>query len=567
MIRAAVCGFLCSVLMLCGAASVRAGSSVDLSAFPKLNRLEEEIGWRNASASAALTEIAEEAEINIVVDKTVVGSVTMKLRNVSMKDVFDIIIYQNKLAYVMKGSILYVMSGKEYVEQYGKEFSDAREVKVFRLKYAIPERAFAMVENLKSGVGNIVVDEESGTVLIIDTPDDIKRMQETLEVLESKGEIEVIPLNYAEAKGIQERLMPELDGKKVGSIVADESSNSVIVRALPDRMTDVKELIAALDKKTKQALIDTKIVQLSLRDNFEAEIRWEGIFNALTSNGLEFLGSHPLNPMSRLNQSNISQFATLDQSTVPNALPSVMPGEQVYFGVYDTDPDGDKVEGMLRLLRSLGEVKILSNPKLAVVSGHEAKILVGRKQAFITTTTSQAQTTTTVAEDINFVDIGIILRVTPKINDLGYVTMAIKPEVSSIVDTLVTPGGNPIPIVDSSEAETTVMAKDGSTILIGGLRKEEETVVTKRVPFFSSIPILGYLFRSKSSVKLRSEVLVMITPHIVSGDVLMTAEKASVAEGLKPYVEYVAGEGASDVVPPAVNRGTNDVDIRERSER
>jgi type II secretory pathway component GspD/PulD (secretin) len=559
--------FLAGIVVLCGALGGRGASQLDLSVFPGMSKVEEELTWRNDSAGAVLSEIAEEAGVNIVVDRTVTGSVTMTLKNVTRKDVFDIIVYQNKLAYVMRGSILYVMSGQEYEDQYGKRFSDARVVKVFRLKYAIPERAFAMVENLKSELGNIVVDEESGTVLIIDTQENIDRMEETLQVLESKGEIEVIHLNYADAKGVQERLVKELDEKKVGTIVADEKTNSVIVRALPDRMTDVKELIAALDKKTKQALIDTKIVQLSLKDSFDAEIRWEGIFRAMTSNGLEFLGSHPLNPMSRLGQSNISEHANLAPATVPQALPPTMPGEQVYFGVYDDDPDGDKVEGMLRLLRTLGEVKILSNPKLAVVNNMEAKILVGRRQAFITTTTSQAQTTTTVAEDINFVDIGIILRVTPKINDLGYVTMAIKPEVSSVVDTLVTPGGNPIPIIDSSEAETTVIAKDGSTILIGGLRKEEESIVTKRVPFFSSIPILGYLFRSKSSVKLRSEVLVMITPHIVSGDVLMTAERASVAEGLKPYIEYTAGEGVSGSVPPPAIRGINDVDLRDRREK
>ena len=165
-------------------------------------------------------------------------------------------------------------------------------------------------------------------------------------------------------------------------------------------------------------------------------------------------------------------------------------------------------------------------------------------------------------QNINFVKIGIVLSVTPTINDEGYVTMQIKPEVSSVVDTLVTPGGNPIPIVDTSLAETTVIAKDGSTILIGGLRKEEEPMVNKRVPFFSSIPIIGHLFRSKQSSKLRSEVLVMITPHVVAGDVLTTAEDISIEAGLKPYIEYGAPETVND--PSAAPVRIRRIDRRER---
>src|SRR3989338_3488405 len=150
----------------------------------------------------------------------------------------------------------------------------------------------------------------------------------------------------------------------------------------------------------------------------------------------------------------------------------------------------------MKLLSTLGETRLLSNPKLAVVNNQEARIHVGRKEAYITTTTTAGQTTTTTAEDVTFVDVGIQLSVTPTINEEGFITMKIKPEVSSVVDVLVTPSGNQIPIIDTSLAETTVMVQDDATIIIGGLRREQETENAKRIPFLGDIPILGNFFRN-----------------------------------------------------------------------
>jgi type II secretory pathway component GspD/PulD (secretin) len=235
-----------------------------------------------------------------------------------------------------------------------------------------------------------------------------------------------------------------------------------------------------------------------------------------------------------------SRKAFLDSQKTIGAYPTsvssstkTLPGE-MHVGMINNKQDFDV---LIKYLQTLGRTQILSNPKLAVINNQEARIHVGEKQAYMTTTTTTGTGgITTIAEEVTFVDVGIQISVTPTINDDGYVTMKIKPEVSSVVSTLTTPSGNKIPIIDSSMAETTVMIKDGVTIVLGGLRKEEKVSSSEQVPILGKIPLLGFFFRSGRNSTERTELLVMITPHIVSGDVLTTGDEREF--GTKPGKEY-----------------------------
>jgi general secretion pathway protein D len=195
------------------------------------------------------------------------------------------------------------------------------------------------------------------------------------------------------------------------------------------------------------------------------------------------------------------------------------------------------------MLEQVGKTKLLSNPKLSVVNNQEAKIHVGRREVYVTTTTTAGTETNTISEEVNFIDVGIQLAVTPTINSDGFVTMKIRPEVSSVVDTYVTPSHNEIPIVDTSTAETTVVVKDNATIIIGGLRKDEEVSTTNRVPFLSSIPLLGLLFDHDVKANEQTELLILLTPTIVTGEKLVTAEMREPGEeGVRVYRDYTAVE-------------------------
>jgi type II secretory pathway component GspD/PulD (secretin) len=157
----------------------------------------------------------------------------------------------------------------------------------------------------------------------------------------------------------------------------------------------------------------------------------------------------------------------------------------------------------------------------------------------VTTTTTTGQTTTTTAEEVQFIDVGIQLVVTPTvINNDGFVTMKIKPEISSVVSTLTTPSKNQIPIVDTSTAETNVLVKDGSTVIIGGLRKDQKKFANDQIPFLGGIPVIGELFKQRDKDDELTELVVFITPHIVSGDLLVTGDEPALGARIKPYRSY-----------------------------
>ena len=494
----------------------------------------------------ALKFLTVKVGLNIIATKNATGRVTLMVNSVPVKDVFDIMLRSNGLAFVKQGDIYNVMTEDEYKAIYGRKFSDVRQVKTFRLQYAIPDQAFSMLDVLKSDVGRVLVDPDSGTVLLMDTPDNIKRIEGALSTLEQKNLVRVFTLKYARAKEVEEQLKGQLDSKKVGSIKADDRSNQVTIQALPERMSAIESLIEAMDKKTKEVLIEAKIIKIQLDRTLTSGIDWEGLFNESSQLGTMYLGSYPFSViqaatvaaqsrLSFLNANNGSIGAGLPFSgntATVNASQPVHPG-QIDVGVINKRKDFNTV---VKYLQTIGNTQVLANPKLAVINNQEAKIHIGQRQAYVTTTTTTGTSTSSVSESVTFIDVGIQLSVTPTINDDGYVTMKIKPEVSSVVSTLTTPSGNKIPIIDTSTAETTVLIKDGSTIIIGGLRKEEKDENSNGIPFLSKIPLIGWIFQSGTKEKIRTELLVVLTPHIITGDTLITGDEREF--GTKPGKEY-----------------------------
>jgi type II secretory pathway component GspD/PulD (secretin) len=482
----------------------------------------------------ALKFVATKASLNIITTKTVQGRVTLLVTNAVIQDVFDIMIRSNNLAYDQRGDIYNVMTQEEYKLLYGRNFSDVRKVKVFYLKYVIPEQAFSMLDMLKSDVGRVMVDPESGNVLAMDSPERLALMEEALGNFEEKNTVKIFKLNYSKAKEIEESLKNQLDIKKVGLIKADERGNQLIVQTLPERMDQIESLIKGLDQKTKEVIIDVSIVKVKISNALDSGVEWEGIGNlGIGKSGLSYLGSAPFAAV----QATTDTFRTRSQvltslggdvgsipftgtSTSYSAGTKSIATQTMHLGLINGTQDFDVV---LKYLATLGKTKILSNPKLAVVNNQEAKIHVGSKEAYVTSTTTTGQTTNTVAEQVTFVDIGILLSVVPVINDDDFINLKVKAEISEVIDTLVTPTGNKIPIIDSSLAETTVLVKDGSTVVIGGLRKEQKVSTSTQMPFFGSIPILGRLFSSKSDSTENTELMIVLTPRLITGDVLVSS--------------------------------------------
>ena len=440
--------------------------------------------------------LAMKGGINIIAGKDVSGRVSLFLKNVTIKDALDIILLANNLAYEKRGDILYVMTEAEYKLAHGTNFKDTRKVKIFNLKYAKPDSVFKALDTLKSEIGKIIVDEESGTVVIMDTPEKIMEMERVIADLDEASITKTFSLQYAKAEDIQPILSSRLDAKKTGSVSVDKRDNQIIITALPERMKEAEKIIKGMDKKTKQVLLEAKILKVILSDKFDMGVDWSKVLSGVSKGAVTLAETYP--------------------------FPSTTPNFFKIAGGLATGGAGD-YSVILKALQEFGETRNLSSPSIMVTNGQEAKIHVGTSQAYVTTTIATGSTTSSTAAQVTFMDVGVELTVTPLINDDGYVTMKIKPEVSSVDSTLTykiaVDVDNTVPIVARTIAETNVMVKDGTTIIIGGLRKDEKIKTVDKMPFLGDIPFLGAAFRKTHDAIEKDEIVVFITPHIISGDV------------------------------------------------
>ena len=531
---------------------------------------------RDIDIIESLKFLAAKAKMNIIYTKAVSGRVTLAVNNVPLKDIFDIMLRSNGLAYIKTGDIYNIMTEAEYKALYGQGFSDNRKVRVFRLKYAVPEQAFNLLDALKSEIGRVLVDSESGNVLLLDTPDRIERMEKALAEFEKENCVQVFNLKYSKAKDVEDMLKAQLDAKKVGSIKADERNNQIIVQTLPEKMQEVARLIESLDKQTKEVLIETQIIKIKIDDKSDRSATYEGLMNIAEgkSQGMTYLGTTPFSSVQAATDPWRSRSDTLKavggsvgsypfSGTTTNLSGStpVTAGEAMHLGVITNKKDYDVT---LKYLETIGTSQILANPKMVVVNNQEAKIHIGERQAYVTTTTTTGQSTSTISEEVQFVDVGIQISITPSINDDGYITMKVKPEISSVSTVLITPTNNKIPIIDTSMAETTVMIKDGTTLIIGGLRREEKDKSSEQTPFLGQIPFLGNLFKSASYTTDRIELMILLTPHIISGTGLTTGnERDFVQSPGKEYRDYQGLVPGKEITAAELPAGTGPKTYRD----
>lgn len=440
-----------------------------------------------------LKMLSERSGLNIVVGKNVTGRVTLFLKDVPVWDAFEIVLLSNELAYDKKGDIVNVMTQRDYELLYGERYEDKKQIRVMKLQYAKAADISRALNQIKTNLGRIVADEGSNTIVLIDMPETLQGMVDFVQKTDSPIETRIFSLNYATAEKLSPKLQ-EAVTKGVGSIKIDERTNKVIVTDYPDRINEIARIITAFDEKPMQVLIDAQILEVKPSDQFQMGVNWEYFIKK----NFDLKTTLPLTT-----QSVLSVGAAAGPAGIASAIVA---------GQY---------KGVIDILRTVGEVNVLSSPRIMVLNNQEAKIHIGRRDAYITSTTSQSGTGTAItSQSVNFVDIGIQLRVTPTINKDGFVTMKIKPEVSDAVAKLVKSQDQDteVPIVSTSESETTVVVKDGVTIIIGGLAQDKKAKTVKKIPVLGDIPFLGMLFRSTDERIEKDELVILLTPHIMSGE-------------------------------------------------
>ena len=473
------------------------GAPDDISVLP--NSIEEglaikiSLDLRGIELAEVFKFLAKKGNLNIVTSNEVSGRVTLLLNSVSIRDIIDVILLTNKMAYYEDKGIITIMSETEYEALYGEKYNDRRVVKTINLKYADAAKIGAVLADLKSTIGKIIMDEGTGSIILIDIPEKVEEMEKTARKFDVSTITRVIPtvteifdLRHARVDDIKSEVTEALT-KDVGSLRSDSRTNKLVISDLPHNMEKIRKLIDAFDTITRQVFIESKIIEVTFDDDFYMGVDWKVLFEKI------------------------------HRMTFDHNFPSSYSGSNkldVDFGLFN----GSNYEVALDFVKSVGETRIISSPHIAVTDGEEAKFMVGSREAYVTTTTTTGEVTTTTSESVQFIDVGVNLYVTPTISSSGYVKMQIKPEISSVSSWLETTEGNEIPIVETSNVETEIIVKDGVTIVLAGLIKDTNTDSRDKIPVLGDLPIIGALFGNTKIDKKREELIIFLTPHIVTGE-------------------------------------------------
>ncbi|MEG1727040.1 MAG: secretin N-terminal domain-containing protein [Acidaminococcaceae bacterium] len=278
------------------------------------------------------------------------------------------------------------------------------------------------------------------------------------------GQVAVYKLNYAKAEDIKTTLTSIIKGDALG---VDAITNSLVFTGSSSEEAKLRDALKVLDVATKQVTLEAKIISLNATDSKQFGVFWE--WGKLPGNTGEDNGY----------------------------------GGIIHIGHgYET-----QFQATLNALFNNGKAKILATPRIITIPGKEASIFIG-DHIPVQTEKRDNGTTTTSTE---YVDAGIKLSYTPIVSEDGvYITSVVHTEVST--PTLVPEIKNYK--ITSRTADTNVRMRNGETLVIGGLINEEEQKNIQKIPFLSNIPILGELFKNRTNSKTKTEVMMILTPHI-----------------------------------------------------
>jgi len=280
-------------------------------------------------------------------------------------------------------------------------------------------------------------------------------------------------------------------------VFPDETTNSLVVLATNDDWPIIEETINKLDTPPRQVMIEVLIAEVTLTKDFQFGLEW------VISNSLH------LKPFNRTVNINgpIGVNSNILSST---SLSSGLPG----FSYAATDIAGN-VKALLNTLASENKVTALASPHIIAEDNLEAQIQIGNEVPIATSQLSAVATGTSnsILSTIQYKDVGVILKVKPQINESGVVGMEVSQEVSDYATDNVL--GTTQYIFTKRSATTNVVAQDGETIVIGGLIQDNRTKTRTGVPILSSIPLLGHLFSSSDNSSTKTEIIVLLTPHVI----------------------------------------------------
>ena len=309
-------------------------------------------------------------------------------------------------------------------------------------------------------------------------------------------ETKIFSISYADVTTIDKAIKDSKILSPRGSISTDKRTSSLTVYDVASVFLQIANLLTVLDKPTPQVLIETRIVEISETDETDLGIQW-GISHPTGSK--PFTGLSGLTPGPFTGNESIVDF--------PSAGAGPGSGAGFAFGILNTARTAG-LDLQLSALETVGKSRIISSPKVVTTDNEKAVITQGTSQPFPKVDVASGQIS------VEYKDIAITTEVTPHITPAGSINLIVLIKKEDILSSAII-GGSEVPITSKVESSTKVLIQDGETLVIGGVYKKTEKETVSGVPGLMNIPILGWLFKGKSTTEDNQELMIFITPKIV----------------------------------------------------
>lgn len=369
-------------------------------------------------------------------------------------------------------------------------------------------------QTISSGGMQVIADLRLNALLLFGSEkdkQDVRKMVVMLDVTppEASSKVNVCYLEHTDAtemakvlEGVVKGLTPQptgtpgpasapqtspFDSGKV-TITADKATNSLVIMASPTDYNNLLQVIKKLDRRSKQVFVEVLIAEVSLDKNREFGLQ-SGV-----------IGGAALNKY-------IAAAGMYDPMGTFSSLINTIAGTPIEQAIIETRPVN--VTGVLKALDKNGLVNILSTPNILTTDNKEAEINVGENVPFKTSSsiTNYGQT-----QSIERKDVGINLKIKPQISEGDYIRMDIYQEISAVKDSK---GDAEDLVTTKRSAKTSVVVKDKETIVIGGLIQDTENTIEEKVPLLGDIPGLGWLFKTKTKKRSKTNLMILMTPQVV----------------------------------------------------
>ena len=386
-------------------------------------------------------------------------------------------------------------------------------IEILRLQNANAAEVLQVVQSMDliPEGSSVSVDRRSNALLISGSEALRHRVRLLVDELDTQRDTVVsraVALNYADAAAISDVVMRTLNSDSESGtraavrIVPELQTNTLLVSAPQERIDDIVQMVRYLDQRPTQVLVEAVIFEMSVEGLSDLSVQFGAVLNNALVGG--------------------AQFDLPGRSSLTNLISSVSNGGGAtlgsggVFGGAKRNAGGDGIVGLITAIASVNSTRLLSTPSILTLNNQEAEIVVAQNVPFVTgsySTVSDSSSVDNPFQTIERQDIGLTLNVTPQINADRTVRMVIKQEVSNLTNSTAASGGE---ITSRRSLSTTALVSDGNVIMLGGLLENGSGGVNQKVPGLAELPLVGGLFRGKSSNSNQRVLLVLLRPQVVS---------------------------------------------------